>query len=234
MSILGKFNQSLRRSIFAESNQFKLAWSKIDGVEGWLSQSEAELLFTCASNSASRNVIEIGSYKGRSTTALALGSQVNGQVFAIDPHTGDKTQVNAGLQIDTFNEFIENMNRLGLKQRVTSVRLTSQEAFVANNYAEVGVVFIDGWHDTDEVFHDISESAQFCTSLHTILIDDFHQKQVEAGILKAMRFLPPPILSVGKIVMFSNDTHLLRSKEFRTYYNRHRQLNLRLSKFKTK
>jgi hypothetical protein len=79
----------------SETPLFAEAWPLIDSVNGWLGRPEAELLFEMAVPLAcGSTVTEIGSYLGRSTTALGLGARRNGsRVVAVDPHTGDRSEV---------------------------------------------------------------------------------------------------------------------------------------------
>jgi len=71
-------------------------------------------------------IVEIGSWKGKSTVALGLGSQAgkNIPVFAIDPHTGspDHLAKRHGETIWTFDEFTENMKLAGLTSTVEPIR----------------------------------------------------------------------------------------------------------------
>src|SRR5579871_2007365 len=57
-------------------------------IDGWLKLEEAELLFEAAMSVTSGCIVEIGSYRGRSTVALAAGSRSGAKapVFAIEPH----------------------------------------------------------------------------------------------------------------------------------------------------
>lgn len=105
-----------RRVVRHEPASFTRAWASIDSVDGWLPKREGELLFHLASLVASNEaIVEIGSYCGRSTSALALGTGCRANaVYAVDPHTGCKSQVEAGLIVDTFATFIGNLQRLGL------------------------------------------------------------------------------------------------------------------------
>jgi predicted O-methyltransferase YrrM len=60
-------------------------------IDGWLSDNEGELLFNLAKNCKGEGkIVEIGSWKGKSTVWLASGSKSgkNVKVYAIDPHTG--------------------------------------------------------------------------------------------------------------------------------------------------
>ena len=52
--------------------------------------------------------MEIGSYEGRSRVAFASGAPQGVKIFTIDPYTGDKSQVEVGLQIDTYENFLRS------------------------------------------------------------------------------------------------------------------------------
>ena len=61
---------------------------KIMSVEGSISADEARLLYTAAQTVRDGCIVEIGSYLGRSTAALALGTRAGFcvPVYAVDPH----------------------------------------------------------------------------------------------------------------------------------------------------
>ena len=46
-------------------------------------------------------IVEIGSYQGKSTISMAAGAQTGVSIVAIDPHTGDISEVVAGIKVDT-------------------------------------------------------------------------------------------------------------------------------------
>src|SRR5687768_10612282 len=88
----------------------KFTEKKAAEVEGWLARGEGKLLYRLSKQCTGRGVIvEIGSWKGKSTTWLGLGSCAGKgvQVHAIDPHTGS-TQLDDGSdrfeRICTFHE----------------------------------------------------------------------------------------------------------------------------------
>ncbi|MBM2805376.1 MAG: hypothetical protein HW419_3269, partial [Deltaproteobacteria bacterium] len=80
-----------------------------DRVEGFLGRREGPYLFRLAKRGARLGVIvEIGSWKGKSTIWLAKGSEaVKGQlIYAIDPHTGGADFETLGYtKVDTEKEF---------------------------------------------------------------------------------------------------------------------------------
>jgi MMP 1-O-methyltransferase len=126
---------------------------RIDSIFGWLFPVEAELLFRYARD-CETNIVEIGSFEGKSTACLAMGS-LNGNhslVYSIDPHRGSPDIFNflAVSELDTFEKFKSNMAQFDLLDIIRSIRKTSEEAAVEFN-EPIGLLFIDGRHDYDFV-----------------------------------------------------------------------------------
>ena len=64
--------------------------SSIEQVEGWMTDAQAELLWTSAAGLAGgARIVEIGSYHGRSAIVLARAAAATATVTAIDPHAGN-------------------------------------------------------------------------------------------------------------------------------------------------
>ena len=114
------------------------------GVPGWLSDEEAVALYELAKGCTGRGVIvEIGSFKGRSTICLGLGSQAGHGVpiYAVDPGHGWKR----------FAEFDANIRRAGIERLVTPVAAASGDAYSDFTEAAIELLFIDGSHRYDLV-----------------------------------------------------------------------------------
>jgi predicted O-methyltransferase YrrM len=128
-----------------------LAREHANGVEGWLSEAQGRALFDAASAATGAGaIVEIGSWKGRSTTWLASGARLAGQrVYAIDPHSGSREDPAA----DTLNEFAANLARNGLADVVEPMVMTSDEA-AARIPGPIELLFIDGDHSYDGVRRD--------------------------------------------------------------------------------
>ncbi|MDW8289338.1 MAG: class I SAM-dependent methyltransferase [Armatimonadota bacterium] len=117
-------------------------------VEGWLTVEEGELLYQLARACKGKGVIvEIGSFKGKSTIWLAKGSLAGAgvRVFAIDPHTGSEEHRQDGQPVWTYDEFVVNLRHAGVEEVVTPLLTTSAEA-AAGFDQPVELLFIDGDH----------------------------------------------------------------------------------------
>ena len=115
-------------------------------IEGWLSDAQGRALYEAAAATTGRGVIvEIGSWKGRSTVWLAAGARAAGRrVFAVDPHRGSREDPAA----DTLPEFLHNIRRAGVADAVEPLVMTSAEA-AARIREPVELLFIDGDHSLE-------------------------------------------------------------------------------------
>ena len=123
----------------------------VEPVEGWLTRDQARRLWERVRAVPARGVVvEIGSYRGRSTILLGRGAPVGASVVAIDPHAGS----DRGPQEirGTWEEgeadhraFRANLERGGVADRVRHVRLFSQEA-LGDVQGQVDLLYVDGAH----------------------------------------------------------------------------------------
>ena len=74
----------------------------VDDVDGWMSPDQAEALYDAATACAEgEQIVEIGSFRGRSTIVLASAAPQGVTVVAIDPHAGNDR---GPQEIDGFGE----------------------------------------------------------------------------------------------------------------------------------
>jgi len=125
-------------------------------IDGFLSAGTGNLLYSLAKQCNGMGVIvEIGTWKGKSTVCLAMGSldgkKIN--VYTIDPHTGSSEHQKRMGKIWTYDEFIANMKRLNLDRTVNPIVDTSENA--SKLFKEkVELIFIDGAHEYEYVEKD--------------------------------------------------------------------------------
>jgi predicted O-methyltransferase YrrM len=111
-------------------------------VEGWLTDEEAETLFALARDCTGKGaIVELGSWKGRSTICLGLGSKAGPQapVYAVDRPRGE-----------IYEAFERNIRRGGIEDVVRPVNSSSEDA--ARDFDEpIELLFIDASHKYDLV-----------------------------------------------------------------------------------
>lgn len=131
----------------------------LDGIPGWLELDEAYALHLLA-QLAGTAVIEIGSYHGRSTIALATGTPEGVPVYSIDPH---HTHTAGGILFTDHDgqAWMLNVLAAGVGAKVKPVMLPSRQAHLAlfDAVPWVDLVFIDGAHDEETVRADFYNSS---------------------------------------------------------------------------
>ncbi len=133
-----------------------------DEIDGWLSDAEGELLYKLAKNvPKGRAIVEIGSWKGKSTVWLAKGAETGhkNKVFAIDPHHGSRAHVSEGEE-DTYSIFLANLTKAGVKNRVVPLVMSSSQA-AQYWQGSVGLLWIDGSHEYEDVKYDFLVWKQY-------------------------------------------------------------------------
>ncbi|MEI8127826.1 MAG: class I SAM-dependent methyltransferase, partial [Actinomycetota bacterium] len=109
-------------------SNFDGALASIAQVHGWLSRDQAERLWARAGDLRPQaTIVEIGSFQGRSTIVLALGSPATTTVVAIDPHAGNDRgpQEISGFAAEAASDhetFLANLAAAGVAEKVTHLR----------------------------------------------------------------------------------------------------------------
>lgn len=114
-------------------------------IPGMLTDGEVDFLYRLGQvNHCAGVIVEIGSFKGKSTIALARGAAAThkAQVYAIDPH---RIQPEEGYLEDTEAAFLANLKKGGVENQVVPMMMTS-DAAVKGWDKPVRLLWIDGDH----------------------------------------------------------------------------------------
>jgi hypothetical protein len=123
-------------------------FERIRGVNGYLSEIEVRFLaLLAACPTAEGEVLEIGSYQGKSTIVLATAGKLNGRtrVVAVDPLMYRPWQDPLRGQRDCFPELTSNLKNAGVADLVEFHQMRSQELAGKWN-RKVRLLWIDGDH----------------------------------------------------------------------------------------
>ena len=166
----------------------------VDNVDGWMSPDQARALFDAASACrAGDQIVEIGSFRGRSTIVLASAAADGVAIVAIDPHAGNDR---GPQEFDGFVEqaagdfdiFQANLAGAGVADRVRHVRAMSNLAH-GQVEGDISVLYIDGAHRYAPARQDIVEWGARVRPGGTLLIhDSFSSVGVTAAIVRALMF----------------------------------------------
>ena len=125
-------------------------------VPGWTSLKERLFLYETAKSIKGQGgaIVEIGSWKGKSTIWLAQGAKDGKQakVYAVDHFIGS-SEHQGEKPVWTFDEFKENIKLANLKDIVNPIVANSETA-VKDWKLPIEFIFIDGAHEYEEVKKD--------------------------------------------------------------------------------
>ena len=175
-------------------------------VKGMVSPTECFLFYTLA-KSADSDILEIGSWKGKSTCCFALGAVRNlttasVKVHSIDPFE-DSTLHKDLKQDSTFDEYIDNLKEVGVNKTVTPHKMTSEMAysFLHEQWKQkkFSVIFIDGDHSYESCKKDFDMWTPFLKPGGVLIMHDSVVKERHPG----------PVMVVKEEIILKPDKWML-------------------------
>lgn len=150
INVLRTAKRKIARWIAYEVSGFNSVYGKIEKVPGFLKSPHQEYWFYSIARSSPKDatIVEIGSFKGRSTVSFGFGCVgTNRHVYAIDLFVGDNDMYGNSEFID---EFKSNVERCGLSAYVTPIQ--NHSIAVARDWKKpIDILFIDGSHVYEDV-----------------------------------------------------------------------------------
>lgn len=176
------------------SEGFEAAWSAVSSVDGWLTVDQGRELWSRVRElRRGDRVVEIGSFRGRSTILLAQAAGDGVEILAIDPHGGTDRgpQEWKGKEAEArqdYQLFHQNLREHGVDARVRHLRAYSSDA-LGDVAGPVHLLFIDGAHRWRPCRDDIRQWGARVPEGGVMLIhDSFSSKGVTAALLTELLF----------------------------------------------
>jgi predicted O-methyltransferase YrrM len=164
----------------------------VAAVDGWMTEAQGRRLFAAAARCPpGGRIVEIGSFRGKSTIVLATAAPGGVEVVAIDPHAGNDRgpQELLGFEAEAADDraaFDANLRAAGVDGRVRHVSSRSEAAHGAVD-DPIDVLYIDGAHRYAPARRDIAEWGRRVADGGTLLIhDSFSSIGVTLAILREL------------------------------------------------
>lgn len=149
----------------------------LTGVDGWFSPEQvARVVERAGRVPQTGRIVEIGSFRGRSMIAIARSAPEGAEIVAIDPHAGNDR---GPQEIDGFAEeaaidskvFLTNLERAGVRDRVTYVRKFSHDAH-DDVAGPIDMLHVDGAHRYGPARSDIADWGARVVDGGSMLVHD--------------------------------------------------------------
>lgn len=173
-------------------------------IDGWLTDREAYGLYNISSKlGKGAVVVEIGSWKGKSTYCIAKGLK-KGTIYAIDPFNAegeegskDIYQQNKG-EMPLLDQFTGKMGELGVMGSIKALKGYSHE-FV-DTISTMDFLFIDGDHSIEGCRYDFEQYSPLLKTGGFVAFHDYYPERDELG----------PTWVIKNLVRTNKDFHFFR------------------------
>lgn len=165
-----------------------------DKIQGWCSVPEMAWL---QSQAASRMcILEIGSWKGRSSRAIADGLQNGAVLYCLDTFKGSEDETHGNGEnahaeaetVDIYAAFCENVADKIASGAVVPIKGDSRQVLLDTSF---DMVFIDGCHSYEQTKHDILKWREHLKRGGLLCGHDYDSYPTHKGVIQAVDELYP-------------------------------------------
>ena len=180
VSAHNRLRWELSQRLYPAEREFQRVWPSIITVEGLLVSPYQEHWFfkTARSLPNGATIVEIGSFKGRSTCCFAYGCRgTSKHIFAIDTFAGNDSDFQEGSSFEGgsyLHVFHHNLKSRGLAEYVTSVPGLSTDAARAWD-KPIDLLYIDGSHVYEDVLADFNNFFPHVKPGGIVAFHDVHE-----------------------------------------------------------
>lgn len=144
----------LEKANFLQSlpKKYNSLFEDLDEIDGWLSVDEAWILYTLSKRVPKpQQIVEIGSFKGKSTIPIARGTLLGSKtkIHSIDIHEGLE-----GISDSTLDDFKKNLEENNVLSQVDIYKNYSTVVGESWDRGKIGLLFIDASHEYEDVSDD--------------------------------------------------------------------------------
>jgi predicted O-methyltransferase YrrM len=174
-------------------------------IEGWLTIEDSMFLFAAAASIRSGCIVEVGSFRGRSTVALCAGSIAGDKipVYAIEPHEHFIGMKGGVFGPSDRRAFFKTMLTTRLASVVRLINATSR--VVTPGWDKpVSLLFIDGDHRYEAVLTDFFAWRQHLVDQALVIFNDLSGSGTALVVKDLMKDgVLSLVQKVGRLGMFS-------------------------------
>ena len=145
----------------------------VDRITGHLHPGQENILFDLARSTPNESeILEVGSYKGRSTAAIGLACFGTGRrVTTIDTFRGEMNDTDVLGGEFFYGEFLKNMGECDLVGYVTAMIGKSSD-YWEKWEKPVAMLFVDGGHEYEDVRGDVEHFFPWLTEGGWLVMHD--------------------------------------------------------------
>jgi hypothetical protein len=163
-------------------------------IQGWLTDAQAARLSAAArALSPGAQIVEIGSFHGKSAVVLASAAPPGSAIVCIDPHLGSdrgpqEIAADPARGASDFDTFHANLTRHGVTDRIRHVRELSENA-LDSIAGVIDLLYVDGAHRYRPASDDIVRYGDRVPADGTMLVHDaFSSIGVTLALLRHVTF----------------------------------------------